>query len=190
MSSPAEQDAKESPVTQQALQLIAAWEELARLAPRLKVVLPEGMVRLKERIGELHQEGGHKRHLDHGLFNRISTVLARQDRPMTMGELSEALDVPANTATRMVDWLVASGYVERVQDRGDRRVVRVSLTPEGRELHQVMGDFIMRRAVELLERFTEEERDTLVALLRKLARVLNEEAGTTAALFSEYKGRE
>ena len=109
--------------------MLSAWDELVRIGPRMKVVLPEGLARLKERMGEFHPEGGDRRHLDHDLFYRVSTVLARQDRPMAMGELSEALEVPANTATRMVDWLVTSGYAERVQDRVDRRVVRVLLTP-------------------------------------------------------------
>lgn len=170
-----EQDIDEKSITQQASHLLSAWEELARIGPRMKVVLPEGLVRFKERMGGLHAECGNGRHLDHHLFYRVSTVLVRQDRPMTMGELSEALEVPANTATRMVDLLVTSGYVERLQDRVDRRVVRVSLTPEGRDLNRVMADFMMRHTVDLLKRFTPEERETLVALLRRLASVLNEE---------------
>ena len=162
--------------TEQAREMLSAWEELVRIGPRMKIVLPDGLARLKERMGELHPEGGDRRHLDHGLFYRIGTALASQGRPMTMGELSEALEVPANTATRMVDWLVTSGYAERLQDRVDRRVVRVSLTPEGREVHQALTDFTVRHTVDLLDRFTPEERETLIALLRKLARVLNEEA--------------
>ena len=175
MNGPADPDSTEKCITEHAVQLLMAWEELVRIGPRMKVVLPEGLVRLRQRMGELQPENGHRRHLDHDLFYRISTALARQDHPLTMGELSEALDVPANTATRMVDWLVSAGYAERLQDPIDRRVVRVALTPEGRETHQALSDFMLRHTVDLLSRFTPEERETLVALLSKLARVMNEE---------------
>jgi DNA-binding MarR family transcriptional regulator len=170
-----QQETTERASAEQARQMLAAWDDLVRIGPRMKVVLPDGLARLKERMGELHPEGGERRHLDHSLFYRISTALARHGRPMTMGELSEALEVPANTATRMVDWLVTAGYAERLQDRVDRRVVRVFLTPEGRDVHQALSDFTLRHTVDLLSRFTPEERETLIALLRKLARVLNEE---------------
>jgi DNA-binding MarR family transcriptional regulator len=174
---PMEQDVADKAIAEQALRLISAWEEISRIGPRMKVVLPEGLIRLKERMRELHPEGGPKRHLDHDLFHRISTTLARQEHPMTMGELSESLEVPANTATRMVDWLVTYGYAQRQQDQVDRRMVRVSLTPKGLEVHQALSDFTLRHAMDLLKQFTPEERETLIALLRKLARMLNEEEG-------------
>ena len=47
-----------------------------------------------------------------------------------MGELSNALSLPFSTATRMVDYLVARGYIQRLSDTTDRRVVRVALTDE------------------------------------------------------------
>lgn len=51
-----------------------------------------------------------------------------------MGELSRATAIPQSTATRMVDWMVDNGYVDRFQDDEDRRVVRIRLTESGRDL--------------------------------------------------------
>ena len=159
----------------QAQKIVSAWHDLVRLAPRMKVALPESVARFQAHVDELHLEGGHRRVTDHDLFYRISAALDRAEHPMAMSELSEALGVPPNTATRTVDWLVKAGYAERLPDRDDRRVVRVGLTQEGRELHHALSNFALTHTVDLLRRFTPEEREWLVVLLRKLAGVLKEE---------------
>jgi DNA-binding MarR family transcriptional regulator len=41
--------------------------------------------------------------------------------------------------SRMVDRLVARGLVERCEDAGDRRVVRLTLTEAGREAQRTVG---------------------------------------------------
>ena len=58
-----------------------------------------------------------------------------------MGELSNALYVPFSRATRIIDALVSDGYVKRMNDPDDRRIVRVALTPEGIKLHHTIENF-------------------------------------------------
>lgn len=53
----------------------------------------------------------------------------------TMGELSKQLLISRPSATRLVTHLVERDLIERVDDRLDRRVVRVELTPLGRRTH-------------------------------------------------------
>jgi len=55
-----------------------------------------------------------------------------------MNALSEWMSLATSTMTRIVDNLVRDGYIERTQDDQDRRVVHVSLTEKGKELHQVI----------------------------------------------------
>lgn len=151
----------------QADQIVDIVRGFIRLKPRLSVVLPEDLAKLKQRLRELQPEGGPKRTADHDLFYHICTVLSQQREPLTMGELSESLAVPTTTATRMVDWLVEGGYVERLPDLADRRVVRVALTRTGRELYQTINRFVRQRVEQLLQHFTSEEREQLILLLRK-----------------------
>jgi DNA-binding MarR family transcriptional regulator len=54
--------------------------------------------------------------------------------PRTLGELAAAEQVTAPTMTRMVAALEAAGLVTRTPDPGDRRVSRISITPEGWEV--------------------------------------------------------
>lgn len=51
---------------------------------------------------------------------------------LTAGELARAIALSSGGATRLVDRLEAAGLVARAADVGDRRVVRVGLTAEGR----------------------------------------------------------
>lgn len=50
----------------------------------------------------------------------------------TLGELAQAEQVQPPTMTRVVAAMEAAGLVAREGDAGDRRVIRVQLTPRGR----------------------------------------------------------
>ncbi|MFC1845830.1 MarR family winged helix-turn-helix transcriptional regulator [Chloroflexota bacterium] len=113
---------------------------------------------------------------DYSLFYRISNSMYRQDS-MTMGELSSALSVPMSTATRMVDWLVNGGYVQRLSDTDDRRVVRVALTDKGKQLHQTIESYTGDRVMQVVSCLTAEEQTTLFALIHKVVSELKEIAG-------------
>ena len=140
---------------------------LMRYRRRVISLLPEELAQERERLNRLGFSGNSWRNTDHDLFNRVGVVLSRRGEPVTMGELSKALDVPLSTATRIIDGLVENGYAERVPDPEDRRVVRVKLTPDGQELFRLLYSYIKQQADQILNRFSHEERDQLLVLLRK-----------------------
>jgi DNA-binding MarR family transcriptional regulator len=149
--------------------------QFIRLKPRLKTVLPEDLVRMRARLEELRPEGKAKNGSDYALLYSVGIVLSRQRDPLTMGELSKALDVPLSTATRVVDWFVRTGYVGRLPDPGDRRIVRVALTKTGREFIKTREKFVRQHVEHILRRFTAEERESMIVLLRKLVEILESE---------------
>ena len=53
---------------------------------------------------------------------------------LTHSEMAESLCVQPATVTKMLDRLVKTGLVQRMQDSDDQRVSRVYLTEKGREL--------------------------------------------------------
>lgn len=143
----------------------------AMLRFRLEIDLPEDLAHLKERLEDISPKGGLK-HL--GLFYHIGIVLSRQKKPLSMGELSKALDTPLSTTTRMADWLVESGFVERLSDPEDRRIVRLALTEKGQDQYHTIDEFIKQRIERTFSSITPEEWENLVVLLRKLVEVLEE----------------
>ncbi|WP_170952701.1 MULTISPECIES: MarR family winged helix-turn-helix transcriptional regulator [Rhodobacter] len=79
----------------------------------------------------------------HGL-STASTLplrfLAREARPYRQKELAEHLDIEGPTLVRVLDTLVARGFVERAEDPVDRRAKLVSVTVAGHAfLHALAG---------------------------------------------------
>ena len=102
------------------------------------------------------------------LVYRISSCIHLMGNP-TMGELSSALSLPFSTATRMIDYLVARGYLQRLSDTTDRRIIRVALTDKGENIHQFIEHCSAERVQQLLSCLTDDERNTLFALINKIA---------------------
>lgn len=91
---------------------------------------------------------------------------------ISMGELSERLEVAGSTATRMVDQLVSKGLVFRAPAEEDRRVWSVGLTQEGRKVCESLEEKFRHFFSTLAERFPEEERGELVSSMEKVTTVL------------------
>jgi DNA-binding MarR family transcriptional regulator len=152
--------------------ILAAFMRYRR---HVMAMLPEDIAQLKERVENIHiRDRSKPSSFDHDFIYRIAvSILSRYQGPMPMGELGKALDVPLSTATRIVDGLVDAGVVQRVADPEDRRVVRVTLTEEGRKLNQIMNEYMQQRIDEVLGLFSDEERTQLKILLLKIAGNLN-----------------
>lgn len=96
-----------------------------------------------------------------------------------MHEIAEGLQIDASTATRAVDRLERRGLVERARDPENGRFVQVTLTDEGRRVH---GELLERRlefVSNVLDQFSDGDREVLVRLLPVLADAV------TASLRSE-----
>ena len=105
-------------------------------------------------------------------FFNTSGALYRTEN-LTMGELSKSIAAPMSSTTRMVNWLVDNGYAVRLSDPDDRRIVRVTLTEEGRKLHEYIESHIIQRVKETVQILTQEEQAVVLAVFDKLARVFN-----------------
>ena len=101
------------------------------------------------------------------LFYRVGRRISHGEN-LTMGELSNVLSVPLSTATRIVDYLVERGYIRRLPDPEDRRVVRVGLTTAGLEFYRTMDNHVKERTQQLLSCLSNEERNSLFNLLDKV----------------------
>lgn len=157
------------------LQFTEIVQHIIRLKPRLRGILPEDLAHIKARLDKSHPDGHPANDMDYALLYQVGVILARQQEPLTMGELSKVLDVPLSTATRIVDWLVKNDFVERLPDPEDRRIVRVALTATGHDMLESGNEYVRKRVEHLLYRFTPEERENLVFLLGKLVDALEEQ---------------
>jgi DNA-binding MarR family transcriptional regulator len=65
---------------------------------------------------------------------------------MTIRQVGQECDMLASTATGVIDRLEQAGYVRRVRDLDDRRVVWVELTEAGERLNEQLPVFSARVA--------------------------------------------
>jgi DNA-binding MarR family transcriptional regulator len=134
------------------------------LRPRL--IPPKNVLQFKEKMKSFKESGYSAG--DYEFVFRILMLLSQNADTLTMSELSSELNVPMSTATRIVDGLVRGEMVERVNDPADRRVVRVGMSRNGRELYETGMAYSKQRITKLLENFSAEEQSQLVRLMNKL----------------------
>jgi DNA-binding MarR family transcriptional regulator len=154
--------------------IINIFLRLFYLRRRFRGKLPEQMLNVKTGIQEHNLRAKIEQINDRDVFFTVGFVFSRQSEPITMGDLSRILGVPFSTATRTADWLVDNGYVQRLADPEDRRVVRVELTEAGKELYRAMNNLLLKNAEQFLHNFSLEERKELGRLLGKLVENLDQ----------------
>jgi DNA-binding MarR family transcriptional regulator len=71
-----------------------------------------------------------------------------------------------------VDSLVTDGYLARLPDPDDRRVIKVALTQEGMKLHKTIEAFSGEHVQDILAGLTSEEQEILFVLIRKVVSAL------------------
>jgi|SRR5664279_1400843 DNA-binding MarR family transcriptional regulator len=104
---------------------------------------------------------------------RTLVVLASRG-PQSLAALAEAIDVTPPTATRMCDRLIRKGLILRRHERGDRRLIRLTLSEKG----QVLVDAVTKRRraeiTDLLKAIPREQQTALVDSLQRLSAAAGE----------------
>lgn len=89
-----------------------------------------------------------------------------------MTDIAGLLGVTTAAATGLVDRLVKGGYIQRVDDPGDRRIVRVKLTPRGREAAKNIKQNKRQAIMEVFGQLSENERRIYLSTLEKVRNIL------------------
>lgn len=91
---------------------------------------------------------------------------------ITQQELVRRASSDPNTIRAMLLLLEKRGLVARGQHPTDGRARRVTLTPRGRETHDKLLAQIKTLQKQLATLFRDEERDTVVSLLRRISKAM------------------
>jgi DNA-binding MarR family transcriptional regulator len=86
------------------------------------------------------------REQSHVSANRAGVMWQLRERAMRSGDLAQRCAMTAPALTELVDSLTREGFVRRLEDPGDRRVVLVELTSQGRRELDKHRE-VMKRAV-------------------------------------------
>jgi DNA-binding MarR family transcriptional regulator len=150
--------------------IIAMW---ARERPELDAG-PMGVVGRISRLSRLLDKELKDFFAGHGLefweFDVLAT-LRRSGAPfeLSAGTLLKSAMVTSGAITNRVDRMAAKGLVQRLPDPGDRRGVRIRLTPDGLALIDKLMPLHVANERRLLAALGAEDSETLAGLLRILA---------------------
>lgn len=86
----------------------------------------------------------------------------------TMTKTAEDLGITTGTLTVAIDRLVKKGYVIRQRDTNDKRVVRISLTRNGKLACRMNSKFHRVLAKHILSGYNEEDRQHLLTLVNEV----------------------
>jgi DNA-binding MarR family transcriptional regulator len=99
-------------------------------------------------------------------WGALSLLLAQDGQ--TIGTMSQQRGVDAPTATGIITRLEQHGLVERRHDREDRRMVKIYLTEEGRDIARTLVSTVEHFEQTMKRGFSEDELDRLEAQLQQL----------------------
>jgi DNA-binding MarR family transcriptional regulator len=154
-------------------QITAVVHGFTQVWNKFESTLSQELAQIQESLNGIRPGQESHPNANYELFYRVSNSINQKENP-TMGELSSALSVPLSTATRIADWMVDNGYVQRLPDPEDRRIVRIALTSTGQELHKTMESYMRQRVQQILSSLTLEERTTLITLIGKVVSALRD----------------
>lgn len=95
------------------------------------------------------------------------SLLHNQDG-QTIGALSQQRAIDPATITGIVKRLEQSGLVERRHDYDDRRLVKVYLTDEGRDIMRFLPDAVIEFSQTMAQGFSEKEKNDLMLNLQRI----------------------
>ena len=152
-------------------EIVAAWR---RERPDLDVEPLQVLSRVT-RLAAVLDERRADAFVGHGLQGHefdVLSVLRRSGEPFerTAGELATLTHVTTGTMTSRLDRLVARDFVTRQPDPGDGRIVRVRLTPAGRQRVDAAFAELLRSERELLATLDAPSSAGLAEALRSLLR--------------------
>lgn len=101
--------------------------------------------------------------------DRILLTIGRSST-ISQKRLAEQLAVSPQSMSESLAKLENDGYIARAKNQQDKRETIVSLTPEGKSHSDELAQKMHSQAHRFLEPLSEEEKQTLYALLKKLTR--------------------
>lgn len=100
----------------------------------------------------------------------VLAALRRQGAPyqLSPNQMQEMVLISSGALTNRINRLESAGLVRRTPDQDDRRGVNVSLTEKGLQVIEEAAGRHLAAEAELVDILTQEERQTLAGLLKKL----------------------
>jgi len=98
----------------------------------------------------------------------LELMLREGKKGVTPSDLSNQMQITPAGITHLINPLEEAGYIERLQDPNDRRVVLVGLTPMGKALAETLLREAHESLVGVVDHLGEDESRTLIRLMSSM----------------------
>lgn len=144
---------------------------LSRFADSVSEIMPT----LMREFARQHSGGFYKIKVTMPQFVVLNLLNRRGES--SMSDLALAMGVTTAAMTGIADRLVREGYVIRLSDPKDRRIVRIKLTPKGAKVVLAIHDEHKRMTMKVYQILTPAEREAYLAILVKVRDSLLKDIG-------------
>ena len=103
---------------------------------------------------------------------RILGVVKREGNPLSMSELGKRQYISKPYMTILVDQLIQDGYVQRIPDTRDRRVINIAITAEGKRHLKQMASRYKDTVKNMLSELDSQDLEDLGQSLEKLRNII------------------
>lgn len=124
-----------------------------------------GIMNSPQRDAAMIREAGIS--LDRALFPLL-LIVARKG-PISVTDLADHVGRDHSTVSRQVPKLEDQGLIERRLSSSDQRIREAVITPAGRKMTAIIDETRKRVAARFLENWSDDEKQSLAHLIRKLA---------------------
>lgn len=107
-------------------------------------------------------------------YGNILTVLYDNDGKLSMSEIGNLIGKDKSTITALIKKLEKSNYVRKTKDENDRRITYIELTDKSIDIQSKFDSISKEVNTRAYKNFSEEEKETLLKLLKKLNNNFND----------------
>jgi DNA-binding MarR family transcriptional regulator len=107
-------------------------------------------------------------HGNHFSMLRVEAIHLIEKEEPTMKRVAEYLHIKAPSATSLIDGLVQVGYIKRVADSKDRRMVQLKITDKGKEYLKDGMRQMSEKIKEVLLKLKKDQIDNFIKIMEDI----------------------
>lgn len=104
---------------------------------------------------------------EYELLVMLVMSLDSDKKAFTVTEISNLLQITPAGVTHLINPLEGKGYIERLHDANDRRIVRIGLTDNGAKAAEALISEVQENLIGMVNYLGEEDSKTLIRLMSR-----------------------
>lgn len=103
---------------------------------------------------------------------QLQALINMSHGAITMSQIANELYIKLPTASSLIDRLIETKYVKRIDDKSDRRIIKIDLTKKGRQILTTTMKAKTKKVKFILDKLSAEEKKSLISIMKNLHKKL------------------